>query len=88
MKFDIIYGTLELTEQTVKELYLGLQEFKKELPERKVCRIKSNYCKLDFLVNVETIPNTQESLGFKADYLPATPKEFGMKEKEGKDEMP
>ena len=85
MNFNIIYGTLELTEQTIFELHYGLQEFKKKFPGRNVCRIKSQYCKLDFLINIEVIPNTQESLGFKVDGLPRQPEEFEDMKGENKD---
>jgi len=54
-----------LTEQTVRELYNSMVDFKNKDSEKTICHVKSNYSKYDFEIAMETEPHTQESLGFK-----------------------
>ena len=62
--------TVELTEQTVKELLLAIEKAKKDsgLSIANI-NVESKYSSVKFNISLETKPHTQESLGYRLGYI-------------------
>lgn len=58
---------MRTTETTIRELYNEMLKFKGENPEAEYLHIASQFSAVDFEIHLETIPHTQESLGFRID---------------------
>lgn len=65
MQVQINRATIRITEQSLKEIIRVADAFKETFPNSEAVRIESAYSPVNFVVELETQPNTQESLGFK-----------------------